>query len=96
MSWPQLLSRLAIGLLIVGGLAHGMAESTDEAVPKEPPDSISLPSIEESEAGNQSQSGERNEEASSSTQATKGGDHQEIDQRDALLILLLEILRSSK
>ena len=97
MSRPQLLSRLAIGLLIAAcGLARGMADSGDEAVTKEAPDGAPQPSIEMREAGDESKSVEHSEEASNSTQAAKRGDHQEADQRDALLILLLEILRSSK
>ncbi len=97
MSWPQQLSRLAIGLLIaICGVGPAMTDSAEESAPPEPPPEAPQPSVEKRQAGVEGESAGYDEETAGPTKSTKGGDHQETDQRDELLILLLQILRSSK
>ena len=97
MSWPQLLSRLVIGLFIAtGGVGRVMAGHGDQSVPPEPPPEAPQPSAEQGESSVENKSAEHGKETASPTSEAKKDDHQETAQRDELLILLLQILRSSK
>ena len=94
MSRPQLLSRLVIGLFIAANaLTRGIAGSAEPSAPPEPRPEAQQPLPEQRDAGVDSEPAKDSEKAGGQT---KEGDRQETAQRDELLILLLQILRSSK
>ena len=97
MSWPQLLPRLIIGLFIATcGMGLVMAGSGGQSLPPEPPPEASQPSAEQSESSVENKSAKHGEEAAGPSPKAKKDVPQETAQRDELLILLLQILRSSK
>jgi len=94
MSRPQLLSRLVIGLFIAANaLAQGIAGSAEPSAPPEPRPEAQPSPPEQRDAGVDSEPIKDSEKTGGQT---KEGDRQETAQRDELLILLLQILRSSR
>ena len=94
MSRPQLLSRLVIGLFIAANaLTRGIAGSAEPSAPPEPRPEAQPSPPEQRDVGVDSEPIKDSEKAGGQT---KEGDRQETAQRDELLILLLQILRSSK
>ena len=95
MSWPLLPSRLVISLFIAASaLTLGIAGSGDQSLPPESAPEAPRPSVEQRETGVKNESSGRDEKTAGPTQAA--GERRETAQRDELLILLLQILRSSK
>ena len=95
MSSPLLLSRREISLFIaVSALALGISGSDADPAPPESAPEAPRPSVEQRETGVKTESSGRDEKTAGPTQAA--GERRETAQRDELLILLLQILRSSK
>ena len=95
MSWHLLLCRQVISLLIAASaLTQAIAGSGDPSAAPESAPEARRPSVEQREVSVKNESSRRDEETAGPTKAT--GERQEAAQRDELLILLLQILRSSK